>query len=171
MDWSRYDCIKWTSKNLGIQIRFFCQTFKQKIAALVTTMHRIIFKKIYFFNVRIKKLKIARKSREIRQKASIEKWIFKDPSDDGQNESTQKWQKWPKNKLTISWQSFNSRFVNFRLPDWSNSALHAANWLSFVNFRKKIPKFRQKFCMLSYGLWYVHLKKDSIVLIFTRISI
>ena len=57
MDWSRYDCIKWTSKNLGIQIRFFCQTFKQKIAALVTTMHRIIFKKIYFFNVRIKKIK------------------------------------------------------------------------------------------------------------------
>ena len=56
-------------------------------------MHRIIFKKIYFFNVRIKKLKIARKSPEIRQKASIEKSIFKDPSDDGQNESTQKWQK------------------------------------------------------------------------------
>ena len=63
-------------------------------------------------------------------------------------------QKWSKNKLTISWQSFNSRFVSFRLPDWSNSALHAANWLSFMHFRKIFEKFRQKFP--SYEYQYYH---------------
>ena len=120
-------------------------------------MHRIIFKKIYFFNVRIKKVKIARKSPKVRRKMSFyrkKKAIFKDPSDDGKNGSSRKWQKWSKNKLIISWQSFNSRFVNFRLPDWSNSALHAANWLSFLHFRKIFEKFRQKFP--SYEYQYYH---------------
>ena len=172
MDWSRYDCIKWTSKNLGIQIRFFCQTFKQKIAALVTTMHRIIFKKIYFFNVRIKKLKIARKSPEIRQKASIEKkWILKDPSDDGKMNRLKN----GKNDQKISSQFPDSHLILVLLIFVSQIdpillSMPPTDYLLCI-LEKKIAKFRQKFRMVSYGLWYFRSKNDSIVLIFTRISI